>query len=507
MKWANPRRLPLFERIPVRWRIAFTTAGLTLLILVCFALVLGNVVGDRIRGDFREEVSAAASSLAAETNIYTSASGQPVVVSPRIHDFAAADKAVIRIYDVYGHALDPTRGVISMGEAHTGVHDIGGLTIATEPISRASVTGSSSIVGYVQYGRSSEGVDDTVARLWFFLGAGVLGGTLLAMLAGLAIANRAMRPIKGLTGLARQITSTRDPSKRIPAPTTDDEVGELARTMDGMLQALDEARSEREQALERQREFVADASHELRTPLTSIQANLELLLAQNTASEDDRHAVGSALSSTRRMSGLVSDLLLLARADAGRPVARTEVDLAQIAAGALEEVRPLAGERRVESHLEGPLPMHGSPDELHRLIRNLLENAVRHTPEKTTVELTARRDGDQGLLELLDDGPGIPAGIEEQVFDRFVRGEGPADTIGGGGSGLGLAIVRAVAQSHGGSVDAGKSVYGGARFSVRLPLESADAALANVQDRDLDSATGRDTSPAVRNPTHHGETR
>ena len=163
------------------------------------------------------------------------------------------------------------------------------------------------------------------------------------------------------------------------------------------------------------------------------------------------------------MSGLVSDLLLLARADAGPPGrhARTST-WRQIAAGALEEVQPLAGDRRLESHLEGPLPMHGNPDELHRLIRNLLENAVRHTPEKTTVELTARRDGDEALLEVLDDGPGIPAGIEEQVFDRFVRGEGPADTIGGGGSGLGLAIVRAVAQSHGGSVDAGKSIYGGA---------------------------------------------
>jgi two-component system OmpR family sensor kinase len=171
------------------------------------------------------------------------------------------------------------------------------------------------------------------------------------------------------------------------------------------------------------------------------------------------------------MSGLVSDLLLLARPDAGRQVARTDLDLAQIAAGALEEVEPLAGERRMESHLEGPLPMKGNPDELHRMVRNLLENAVRHTPERTTVELTARRDGDHALLEVLDDGPGIPAGIEDQVFDRFVRGDGPADTISGGGSGLGLAIVRAVARSHGGSVDAGKSTYGGARFSIRLPLD------------------------------------
>ena len=118
------------------------------------------------------------------------------------------------------------------------------------------------------------------------------------------------------------------PRSASPSPTTEDEVGELARTMDGMLQALDEAHSEREQSLERQREFVADASHELRTPLTSIQANLELLQAGGLGSEDDRHAVDSALTSTKRMSGLVSDLLLLARADAGRRVATTDMDLA-----------------------------------------------------------------------------------------------------------------------------------------------------------------------------------
>jgi signal transduction histidine kinase len=293
-----------------------------------------------------------------------------------------------------------------------------------------------------------------------------------------------MRPIKALTGLARQITSTRDPSKRIPVPVTDDEVGELARTMDGMLEALDEAHSEREQSLERQREFVADASHELRTPLTSIQANLELLQAAGAGSKDDRHAVDSALSSTKRMSGLVSDLLLLARADAGRRVATTDMDLGAIAAGALEEVQPLAGGRRLESQLEGPLPLQGNPDELHRLVRNLLENAVRHTPERTTVVLTARRDGDQALLEVVDDGPGIPAEMEDQVFDRFVRGDGPADTAAGGGSGLGLAIVKAVAESHGGSVSAGRSTYGGARFSVRLPLEQLAAAGDGASDAD-----------------------
>ena len=465
MRRLNPSRIPLFERIPVRWRIAVTTAGLTLLILVCFALVLGQVVGNRIRGDFREELRSAARSLAAETRIDNDALLGPVVKSPNLRAFALPEDAQIRILDQNGQALAGTNPSTSLGPPGEGVGDVGPLSVVSQPIAAVG-----SLPGYVQYARPDEGVNETVARLWLFLGAGVFGGTILALLAGLAVADRAMRPIKALTGLARQITSTRDPSKRIPVDLTDDEIGELARTIDGMLQALDEARAEREQSLERQREFVADASHELRTPLTSIQANLELLQLSGTESDEDGQAVDSALSSTRRMSGLVSDLLLLARADAGRQVARKELDVVAIARGALEEVRPLAGERRLESQLEGPLTLEGNPDELHRLVRNLLENAVRHTPERTTVELTARRDGDEALLEVIDDGPGIPAGMESQVFDRFVRAEGPSDTAGGGGSGLGLAIVRAVAESHGGSVSADRSTYGGARFSVRLPL-------------------------------------
>jgi signal transduction histidine kinase len=437
-------------------------------------------VGNRIHGDFRDELRSAARSLAAETRISNDAVLGQVVASPPLRAFALPEDAQIKVLDQQGRPLAGTNPNVNLGPPTGNVHDMGTLSVVTQPIAAPG-----SLPGYVQYARPDEGVNETVARLWLFLGAGVLGGAALALLAGLAVADRAMRPIKSLTGLARQITSTRDPSERIPVPSAQDEIGELARTMDGMLQALDEAHSEREQSLERQREFVADASHELRTPLTSIQANLELLQAEGVGNEDDKQAVDAALSSTRRMSGLVSDLLLLARADAGRQLARKEVDLAGVAAGSVEEVGPLAGERRLESELERPLPLEGNPDELHRMIRNLLENAVRHTPDRTTIELTARRDGDQALLEVIDDGPGIPTGMEDQIFDRFVRGDGPADTAGGGGSGLGLAIVRAVAESHGGSVSAGRSTYGGARFSVRLPLSAQ--ALANVQESVLDS--------------------
>jgi signal transduction histidine kinase len=468
--------LPFFARIPVRWRIAVTTAGLTLAILVGFALVLGQVVGNRIRGDFRDELHSAASALAAQTRVSSDPVLGSVVSSPRLHDFALPNDAVIRVDDQFGRPLAGTNRSPQLGSPSTGIRNVGDLAVATQRI-----TTPGSLPGYIQYARPFQPVDDTLARLWFFLAAGVVGGTLLALLAGLAVADRAMKPIASLTALARQITSTRDPSKRIPAPAADDEVGELARTMDGMLQALDEARSQQEQSMERQREFVADASHELRTPLTSVHANLELLHEAANGSQDDRQAVESALSSTKRMSGLVSDLLLLARADAGRQAARTNLDLAAIANDALQEVEHLAGDRKIQSEVDGPLPLQGNPDELHRLVLNLLENAVRHTPRKASVELRGKRDGEEAVLEVLDDGPGIPEGMEEQVFERFVRGAGPADTARAGGSGLGLAIVRAVAESHGGSVTAGRSPSGGARFTVRLPLEQ-------VREREKESA-------------------
>jgi two-component system, OmpR family, sensor kinase len=463
-------RLGPLQRIPVRWRIALSTAGLTLLILIGFALVLGNVVGDRIRGDFDEELENAANALAAETRVANDpVLGRPVISSPRLDDFAMAEDAVIQVVDGSGRPLASTGAAPTLGPPKGAIRDVGDLRVATKPIADSSLQGFSVI-----YARPDDGVDATVGRLWLFLGAGVLAGAVLALLAGLAVADRAMRPIASLTALARDIASTRDPSRRMPIPAADDEVGELAATMDGMLEALDEARSEREQALERQREFVADASHELRTPLTSVQANLELLQAAGPGGDDDQ-AVESALASTKRMSRLVSDLLLLARADAGRQAARTELDLTATAAEALEEVIPLAGERKLESELSEPLPLIGSPDELHRLVRNLLENAVRHTPEGSTVKLRAVREGNEAVLEVSDDGPGIALGREKQIFDRFVRGEGPADTAAGGESGLGLAIVRAVAESHGGSVEAVRSDSDGARFIVRLPLQGTPA--------------------------------
>ena len=191
-----------------------------------------------------------------------------------------------------------------------------------------------------------------------------------------------MRPIASLTATASEIATTRDPSRQMPEPAVEDEVGELARTLEEMLRSLDAARAEREAAMKKQREFVADASHELRTPLTSVLANLELLQASLGApgQAEDREVVDSALRSSKRMSRLVGDLLLLARADAGRLDKHRRCDLAEVAGDAAAEAAPLMGKRTLIVDNDRPLRVEGSPDELHRMVLNLLDNATRHTP-------------------------------------------------------------------------------------------------------------------------------
>jgi two-component system, OmpR family, sensor kinase len=413
----------------------------------------------------------AATNLAAHAQVGESPEGI-VVQSPHLNDFALPNGAVVRIFDTAGVIHEQTRHAPHLGLPRPGVVHVGNLRV----ISATIVSPSGTVVGYVQYARSEVHIDSTIERLWLFIAAGVLGGVLLASLAGLAIANHAMRPIASLTATASEIASTRDPSRHMPQPGVDDEVGELAQTLEQMLRSLDAARAEREQAMQKQREFVADASHELRTPLTSVIANLELLQASlpDPAGSEEQEMLGSALRSSRRMSRLVADLLLLARADAGRVSERIDCDLAEIAGNAAAEVAPVAGGRHLSLDNGRPVPITGNPDELHRMVVNLLDNAVRHTPQSSTIELKLETNGDSAVIEVADDGPGIPERMRDHVFDRFVRGTGPADTAMGGGTGLGLAIVRAVARSHGGKVEARESSLGGALVRVELPLRKAE---------------------------------
>ena len=461
-------------RLPVRLKLAVVTAALTFGILCIFAVVIGAVAEQRIRGGFDDDLRATVADLANSIDARRTPAG---VVRYDVEPLQGADSggAEVRLVTTSGHVEYP-EGLFSLAavgfEGLTDSDDLRvasrGVTISNEtpeafgPLRDESVA---RVVGFVQYAKPKASVNRTINRVRLFLAFGVLGGTALAFLAGLYVAQRAMRPIAGLTRAAREVARTRDPDITLPKPRANDEVSDLADTFEDMLRELSAARGETEATLARQRAFVADASHELRTPLTSILANLELL--ESELDGEQREMADSALRSSRRMRRLVGDLLLLARADAGREAPRSAVDLAAVAREAAEEAGALSDGHPLSLDLPEPITISGVPDDLHRLAGNLVENALIHTPPGTPVTVSVRREGDGAVLEVADRGPGVPLQLRERVFERFARGGG--DGAPRGGSGLGLAIVRAVADGHGGRVELLDAPGGGARFVVTLP--------------------------------------
>ncbi|MFN8176143.1 MAG: HAMP domain-containing sensor histidine kinase [Solirubrobacteraceae bacterium] len=439
---------------------------LTLVILCAFAVMVGVLTSRQIRSDFDRDTANAADTLAKGALVKADpAHGRySYVGSADLEDFAAAQNADVRILDFSGNPIAETNDQLDFPISLPRSADASGYRVESREIRVLPGLGRA----ILQYARPLSDLQHTLARVRLLLGAGVLGGALFALLAGLTLARRAMAPIAELTATAREIRRTRDPSLRVPEPEADDEVAELARTLDGMLSALEDAQAETEHALGRQREFVADASHELRTPLTSLLANLELL--HEELEGEPRETVAAALRSSRRMKRLVADLLMLARADTGQHSARRPVDLGGILVEAASEVEPLAqaaGHRL--SVAAAPVTVDGSRDDLVRAALNLLENAVSHTPAGTRIDAAVAREGEDAVLSVSDAGPGVPDELEQRIFERFVRGAGD----GGGGTGLGLAIVQAVAQGHGGSVSLERPEGGGARFIVRLPAVPA----------------------------------
>ncbi len=456
-----------FDRLPIRTRLALASALLTFVILCGFALVVGSLTVHRIRSDFNSEVTASADELAGLLRI--SVTRNRLVVTPNIDEYAAPEHAAIRvILSSSGSVIEHTPHAPELDRPDGRIAGLeGGVNVAGYRVeSRAE--GPLSVGGYVviQYARPLSDVQPTIARVELLLVLGTLAGSALALLAGATIARRAMQPIAALTLTAAEIARTQDSSAAIPQPEADDEVAELARTLQGMLQSLDDAHAETETMLARQRRFVADASHELRTPLTSVLANLELLAESLHGDEGD--AARSALRSSRRMRRLVADLLLLARSDVGRAAPRQPVDLGQVVLDVAAELGPLSGEHElsIDAH---PAIVEGDHDELFRLTLNLIENAVRHTPPGTAIRASTGLEGRDAMLTVQDNGPGITPELAPTLFERFVRGAGDR----GGSFGLGLAIVRAVAQSHGGTVALENVTPHGARFVVRLPLTPA----------------------------------
>jgi signal transduction histidine kinase len=449
------------RRIPIRWRLAGGSALLTLVILCGFAIAVGALTSQRIHDDFEQDVRDAADRLRRDIKVIpVTPEVFKIELRPNLNTYVAGEEAAARLLaPESGRILRETEDSSNLGPPLHESTEHEGWVVENRSIS--GIRGLETLI--IQYGRPKESVEATVRRVRLFLVGGVVGGAGLALLAGLMVAGRAMQPITELTATARRIEHTRDPDEGIPQQEADDEVAELARTLDGMLRALGAARDEQDAMLQRQREFVADASHELRTPLTSVLANLEFLA--ETLDGEQADAAFSALRSSKRMRRLVQDLLLLARADARRVAPHHPLDLGKVVVEAASELEPVADGHDISVEAPGVM-VSGARDELHRLVLNLLENAVKHTPRGTAVRASVTQGNGRVMLKVEDDGPGIPADLRDRVFERFVRGEGDR----GGSFGLGLSIVRAVAESHGGTVElVTRDGRPGTCFVVSLP--------------------------------------
>jgi signal transduction histidine kinase len=456
------------KRIPIRWRLAGGSALLTLIILCGFAVAVGALTSQRIHDDFEQDVKDGADNLRSEVELHLTPGDDRLRFSPNLRSVVAGDddSAARIVHGLTGEVLRSSAQGNELGPPVAPSTEVDGWLVENRSKTFARVGPL-----IIQYGKRRESVEATVRRVRLFLLLGVIGGAGLALLAGLMVAKRAMSPIAELTTTARTIERTRDPDQRIASPEADDEVAELARTLDGMLRALGAARDEQSAMLQRQREFVADASHELRTPLTSVLANLEFLA--ETLQGDQADAASSALRSSRRMRRLVQDLLLLARADAQRVAPHEPLDLGRVVVEAAAELEPVADGHAIS--VDAPhAVVEGARDELHRLVLNLMENAVKHTPRGTAVRAAVTQSDGRVLVTVEDDGPGIPGDLRDRVFERFVRGSGDR----GGSFGLGLSIVRAVAESHGGTVElADTNGHPGTRFVVSLPAVREPATL------------------------------
>ncbi|ORA32356.1 sensor histidine kinase [Mycobacterium aquaticum] len=353
------------------------------------------------------------------------------------------------------------------------------------PVTVGSI-GDSNIQWRAMTVRSSDGSLTTVAidlsdvqssvraLIWSQIGIGA--AVLLVLgIAGYAVVHRSLRPLVEVEQTAAAIAAGQL-DRRVPERDPRTEVGRLSLALNGMLaqiqRAVASSEASAEQARsseERMRRFITDASHELRTPLTTIRGFAELY--RQGAARDTEMLMGRIESESRRMGLLVEDLLLLARLDAQRPLERRRVDLLTLATDAVHDAQSIAPERKVSMEVfDGP----GTPEvlgddaRLRQVLGNLVANALQHTPETAGITVRVGTDGDNAVLEVCDEGPGMSQEDARRVFERFYRAD-TSRTRASGGTGLGLSIVDSLVYAHGGTVRVVTAPGQGCRFTVSLP--------------------------------------
>jgi two-component system OmpR family sensor kinase len=308
---------------------------------------------------------------------------------------------------------------------------------------------------------------------------GVPLALLLASIGGYFLARKSLAPVVAMSETAARIGAA-NLQERLPVVNERDELGQLARAFNQLLARLDES-------FEQQRRFMADASHELRTPVSIVRGESEVALSREGRAADDlRESLSIVHDEGRRLTRIVEDLFMLARADAGqRPLKLCDFYLDETAAECVRAVRSLAAKRglALECEAASELPFRGDEELVRRMLLNLLDNAIKYTPAGGRVFVKSEARGGEYVLTVTDTGVGIPPEMQSHVFERFYRVDkarsragGDDGAVAGSGAGLGLAIARFVAEAHGGRLELLRSDERGSIFVASLPAPDAGAA-------------------------------
>ena len=314
------------------------------------------------------------------------------------------------------------------------------------------------------------------------LGFGLPLMLLVTAAGGAVLVRRALRPVREIIDAAREITSY-SLGRRLPVVHTGDELEHLSVVLNQMIGRLDEA-------FQHSRRFTADASHELRTPLTIMRMELESVSQETTLASGVGEKIASVLEETEHLARTVEGLFAISRLEAGEALMEvTHLDLSDLVSTTAEQMALLAEEKHITVQLEArePIQVAGDRFRLKQVIVNLLDNAIKYSPDGGEIILASRAADGQAVLEVSDRGPGIPVQALPQIFDRFFRADS-VRTHSVSGAGLGLSIVRSICLAHGGTVEAANRPQGGCRITVRLPLvmsaartKSAHAAVARPE--------------------------
>jgi len=361
------------------------------------------------------------------------------------------------------------------GKVHVvSLPELGGYRVAAQPATVRTRSGIENAL--VVAGLPTSAIDRPVHELIGWEALFGLLGVAAAAGVGTYVVRRQLRPLREVARTAHDVSALPlaegeiSIAHRVPEHLTDarTEVGQVGAALNTLLAHVESSLTQRHRSEQQVRQFVADASHELRTPLTTIAGYTELARRRWDDEATVRTALAKVEDESARMTSMVEDLLLLARLDAGRPLARDPLDLSRLLVEAVSDARVVAPDHRWRLELpEESVEVTGDADRLHQVVTNLLANARKHTPSGTTVTVTGTTYG----FSVHDDGPGFPPGLAEAAFERFVRGDvSRTRTPGGtaGGAGLGLALVDAIVSAHGGSVTLDSSP-GSTTITVSLP--------------------------------------